>query len=80
MKLSRSLVFLLSRLILATCMILVLWQGYESIAKFIAKPQSTAYTIEKYSDQKVLPVMTICPSEYDALPEASLLALKECGL
>ena len=66
-------------LVVATCAFLVVWQGSQSIQKYIEKPQTTLFSVEKFWDQKVLPVVTICPTDF-LTTYANDQALAECGL
>ena len=76
------LVLLATRLILAACILMVIWQGYQSIGKYLDKPQASSFSIERFSDQKVVPVITIYPSvNREFIKRASsLAALSKCGL
>ena len=65
-------------LIVVTCTILVLWQGSQSIIKYLGDPQSTAYTLGNFADQEIMPILTICQSEY--FTENAKLELERCGM
>ena len=63
------LLFFLRKLILITCTVLVVWQGSQSIAKYLDEPQTSSYTLEKLADQEIMPICTICLEDYWSLPE-----------
>ena len=70
---------IVSRLILAACTIAVICQCWQSLNKYLDKPQSTAISIERFANQEVLPSVSICPTML-MTRNVTQHALKDCEM
>ena len=68
-----------SWLILATCTAIVICQSWQSLNKYLEKPQTTAISIERHADQEVLPSVSICP-DVKMTQNVTQLVLEDCEM